>query len=259
MQPEYNNIQSNDTSVTEINELDDIYPDSNNDTSVTEITAQEINNDYSLAFCAGKNHVGLVYTQISYLNHFYPNRNIKFVICHVDEFKDFQTIALTDSFEKDNINVEIINLANNNILPFDHGFFKGYPCKPVCLTQLKSKYIGIGDVDVVYFQDPFHVVESEEFKMTGSLLFHDYKWPKHFKFEKFILSTFPEVADTKTYLDSGLVRNREMLYVGESSLVVFELEKHLDTLNILDEFHKIMKHLPNIYIVICGVIKKCIG
>jgi len=206
------------------------------------------NGKYGFGMCAGKHHDWLAWSQIRYLQHFFPNRQIEFLICHVGGELHADQISRLTSLPS----TRVLDLANDQ--PEVTGFARGYPCKPLCMLQMTQEIIAMGDVDAVYFIDPFDSVETPTFEETGSMFLHDYRIMRHKSKYNYVVERFKHVAFgvNPCWMGTGIDRDNHLDHIGESSLVLFDRARHRKTLRELTKLHSNVTKVEYMYHVFWG-------
>lgn len=123
----------------------------------------------------------LVWTQIHALRHLHGLANESFTVYHADElnYDDHDTQEAVRRLES-LPNVSIENLkdwyhASYSSEQDDKGIerFKGFFCKVGALLSAPHDIVAVVDLDVVFMDNPFALIETSVFHHTGSYLFRD--------------------------------------------------------------------------------------
>ena len=190
----------------------------------------------------------LAWTQICALRHLHGLANESFTVYHADElnYDDHDTreaIKRLGSLP----NVRIENLkewyhASYSGDQDDKGIerFKGFFCKVGALLSAPHDIVAVVDLDVVFMDNPFALIETSVFRHTGSYLFRDRRSIVE------VESTFEAYRERLTELwrlmhpDRPYNVSKELLtsppylgwsyHYGESALVLMNKRRHFEAM-----------------------------
>ncbi|ETO23153.1 hypothetical protein RFI_14032, partial [Reticulomyxa filosa] len=109
---------------------------------------------------------------------------IAYELCHVREIKPETAFAiesaLNDTTVRDLAPTVLSTLASHwkgmQVLPneMEESFFRGYPCKPLCMsTNSRSDHLMLIDDDILFYENPLLLLSSADYQTHGHILFRD--------------------------------------------------------------------------------------